>query len=342
MLDQSPVPAGSTAEEALRDTVAMAVEAERLGYRRIWLAEHHNTGSLAGTAPEVLAAHVAGQTSTIRVGSGGVLLSHYPALKVAEVFRTLEALYPGRIDLGVGRADGADRAAVRALHDGGAPPGEEAYRERLTQLIGYLEDADGDGSRRAGGDHTGDEPDEPEVIAWPRPASVPELWVLGSSSVGATLAAELGLPYCFAHFVSPTFGEQVMDLYQRRFRPSRRYPQPRGSVAVTAICAETDARAEALAASGDIWALKPEGRRRGALLPPEDAAASPRTPLDNELLAQHRAKRFTGTSDRVAGTLRNLADAYQVDEVVVRTVCHDPADRLHSYRLLAEAFRSDG
>jgi len=344
------VPAGSTAADALQATVALAVEAERLGYRRIWLAEHHNTESLAGTAPEVLAAHVAGRTSTIRVGSGGVLLSHYPALKVAEVFRTLEALFPGRIDLGLGRADGADRAAVRALHDGGDGPSEEGYRQRLAELLLYLED--GNGANQVGREHAerparesyagpsdgGPEGAErPEVVAWPRPPRPPEVWVLGSSSVGATLAAESGVPFCFAHFVSPTFGHQVMDLYRRRFCPSCRYPEPRASVGVTVICADTDARAEALAASGDVWALRPEGRRRGALLPPEDAAASVSTPLEHEFLAQHRQKRITGAPDRVAATLLNLADAYQVDELVVRTVCYDPADRLHSYRLLAEA-----
>lgn len=327
VLDQSPVPSGSSATAALGDTVALAQAAERLGYHRYWLAEHHNSASLAGTAPEILAACVASRTSSIRVGAGGVLLPYYSPLKVAEVFRTLHALFPGRIDLGVGRAAGADPVAAAALQHGPGALGDDAHPGQVADLAAFLL---GPGP---GSDHP-----FAGVAARPESPGAPELWVLGSSSYGSSLAAGAGLAFCYAHFVSPDFGPQVVAAYRRRFSPSERCPAPRATVGVSVVCAETDAEAERLAISGDIWRLRPEGPERGPLLPVEEAEAYTVTALERVLLAQHRERRVVGAPERVRAELSRLAHAYGVDELVVLTVCHDPAARLRSYELLADAF----
>jgi luciferase family oxidoreductase group 1 len=326
VLDQSPVPKGSTAADAVRETVMLAQEADRLGYRRYWLAEHHNTSSLAGTAPEVLSAYVASRTSSIRIGAGGILLSHYSPLKVAETFRTLEALFPGRVDLALGRTPGADAPAVAALQEGSGIVDDEQYPARVADLVDFLHDTLGPDHRFA------------RVRAMPDGVGAPQVWVLGSSSYGSALAARMGLPFSFAHFVSPRFGPQAMAAYRRQFRPSPLCPAPEASVGVSVLCAETDAEADRLVVSDDLWHLRPEGADRGALLPVEEAEGYPLTDLEKELIAQHHLRRVVGAPDRVHALLLNIADAYGVDELVVRTVSHDPKVRRRSYELLAEAF----
>lgn len=348
VLDQSPVPKGSTGADALWATVALAQAADRLGYRRYWLAEHHNTASLAGTAPEVLSACVASQTSSIRVGAGGILLSHYSALKVAEAFRTLEALFPGRIDLGLGRTPGADAPAIAALQHGPGGLSDEDYPQRVADLIDFLDDTLSPDHRFAGARAMPDSPAPPGVSPGPpglvrgSPGAAgqgsPEVWLLGSSSYGAALAARMGLAFSFAHFVSPRFGPQVMASYRREFKPSRRCVAPRASVAVSVICADSDAEAERLAISDDIWHLRPEGAGRGPLLDVGEAEACELDELEHELVAQHRLRRVVGAPDRVRALLLNLAEDYEVDELVVRSVTHDFGARLRSYELLAEAF----
>lgn len=324
VLDESPIPSGATAAKALRDTVAMAQAAEALGYRRYWLAEHHGTKSVAGTAPEVLVAHVASNTSSIRVGAGGVLLPYYSPLKVAEVFRVLHVLHPGRIDLGVGRADGADARTAAALRHGRPESDGIGYRQRVTDLVGFA--------------HGLPVPAHAGVGAMPAGPGAPEVWVLGSSSDGAALAAELGLPFCFAHFVSPKFGPQVMASYRRTFRASPAHPVPVSSVGVSVVCAATDVEAERLARSQAIWRLHPEGAGRGPLLSAEEAEAYTVTDVAYLLLEQHRNKCIVGSPDVVRAHLVRIAGAFGVDELVVRTVCHDPEARLRSYELLADAF----
>jgi luciferase family oxidoreductase group 1 len=326
VLDQSPVPDGSTPAEALAETVALAQAAERLGYRRYWVAEHHNTASLAGTAPEVLTAHLAARTSSIRVGAGGVLLPHYSPLKVAEVFRVLHTLHPGRIDLGIGRTAGADAVAEAALRHGPGALGDDDHPGQVSDLVGFL--------------HGRLRPDHPfaSVRAMPQGPGAPELWVLGSSSYGASLAAGTGLSFSFAHFISPGHGPQLLAGYRRRFRPSPSHPEPRANVGVSVLCAETDAEAERLALSADVWRLRPEGPERGPLLSVDDAEATALTPVERVLLVQHRDRRVVGAPDRVRDHLLGLARDHEVDELVVLTVCHDPGARLRSYELLAEAF----
>ncbi|MGI8684565.1 MAG: LLM class flavin-dependent oxidoreductase [Acidimicrobiales bacterium] len=327
ILDQSPVPSGSTGADALHDTVALAAAAEALGYSRYWLAEHHNTTGLAGTAPEVLAARVASATSTIRVGAGGVMLSHYSSLKVAEAFRVLHALFPGRIDLGVGRTPGADEVATTALQAGPEAFGDDQFPQRVTDLVSYLEGGLAEGHPHAG------------ARAMPQSPGGPEVWLLGSSSYSAGLAAALGLSFCFAHFITPAYGPLVLDRYRRGFTPAAGGAGPRAAVAVSAICAATDAEAEHLATSQAVWRLGGEDDR-GPVPPPAEAASTLRT-LDNVTrarVAQGRERVVIGGPDRVRDEITALAGAFGVDEALVVTVVHDPAARLRSYELLAEAF----
>lgn len=327
VLDQSPVPDGSTPAEALQQTLALARATEALGYRRYWVAEHHGTRSLAATAPEVLVGAVAGATSTIRVGSGGVLLSHYSPLKVAETFRTLSALHPGRIDLGVGRTPGADPVTEAALQYLPGVPGDERYADKVVDLIGFLTDRM--------------EPGHPfeRVRAMPDGVVVPRLWMLGSSSHSGAVAAYLGQRFAFAHFITPEFGPQVVSAYRRGFQPSDAVAEPEAVVAVAVMCADTDAEARRLARSAEVWRLRPEGTERGPLLSPEEAAARPLSDLEEAKVAQGRALTVVGDASRVSAELLALAERFGVGELVVVTVCHDPSARLRSYQLLAEAFR---
>ena len=327
VLDQVPIPTGSSAAEALACTVALAQAAERLGYRRFWVAEHHNTTSLASSAPEVLIAHVAAHTSSMRVGAGGILLSHYSPLKVAEVFRTLQTLHPGRIDLGIGRAAGTDERTEAALAHGPGALGDECHPDQLTDLLGFLHDCLGRDHPFAG------------VVAMPAGTTAPEVWVLGSSAYGASLAAKLGLPFAFAHFVAPTFAAQVVAGYRRRFRPSRVCRAPIVALGVSVLCADSDAEAERLAISGDRWRLRSEGSERGPLLAVEHAEAQALTDVERARLAQQRDRRITGAPDRVRAVLDELRRATTADELVVLSICHDPAARLRSYELLADAFQ---
>lgn len=327
MLDQSPVAAGSSAAGALRDTVELARAADALGYSRYWLAEHHNSAALAGTAPEVLAARVAAATSAIRVGAGGVLLSHYSSLKVAEAFSVLSALYPGRIDLGIGRATGADPVATAALQAGPEAYGDDHFPRRVVDLLGYL----GDGL----------EPDHPHagVRAMPAGGGRPEVWLLGSSPHSAGLAAGLGLPFSFAHFITPDFGPQVMARYRRNFRPSGADLSPRSSVAASVLCADSDDEVERLVTSLLVWRQAPEDRR-GPVPSVDDARVTVAglEPVARAKLAQDRSRVVAGGPELVRRELLALAGAFEVDEVLVVTICHDPAARLRSYELLAAAF----
>ena len=329
VLDQSPVPAGTSAADALQHTLSLARATEALGYRRYWVAEHHGTRSLAATAPEILVGAVAAATSTIRVGSGGVLLSHYSPLKVAETFRTLSALHPGRIDLGVGRTAGADPVTEAALQYLPGVPGDERYVDKVVDLIGFLND-------RLDPGH----PFE-QVRAMPDGVVPPRLWMLGSSSHSGAVAAYLGQPFAFAHFITSAFGPQVVAAYRRGFQPSEAVPEPEALVAVAVICADTGADAERLARSAEVWRLRPEGTERGPLLPPEEAAARPLTDLEESKVAQSRAATVVGDPRRVHAELLSLAESFNVDELLVVTVCHDPLARVRSYELLAESFGLD-
>ncbi len=326
VLDQSPIRQGGTAADAIRETLALAEAVDRLGYRRYWLAEHHNSGGLASASPEVLIPQVAARTRNIRVGSGGVMLSHYSPLKVAETFRTIEALYPGRIDLGIGRAPGSDRRTAAALAHGPGMLSVEHFPEQLADLEAFLTD--------------GFPADHPfhGIRAMPDVAGTPELWLLGSTTVGADLAARFGWGFSFAHFISPDGGNDVIRDYRRTFCPSPVCAEPRASIGVSVTCAETDDEAERLSWSRWCWRVQSNHGRRGGVPTVDEAINYPYTVSDRVYLEYMRDRSIYGSPARVKERLLALGEIYGVDEFVVVTITHDFSARLRSYELLADAF----
>jgi luciferase family oxidoreductase group 1 len=326
VLDQSPIRAGGTPAQAIAETIALAQAAERLGYRRYWLAEHHSSEGLAGTAPEILVTRIAAATRTIRVGSGGVMLSHYAPLKVAETFRTIETLFPGRIDLGIGRAPGSDQRTAAALQHGPGALGIEHFPRQIADMLAFLADDVA--------------PDHPfaGVHAMPRGAGLPEIWLLGSSDQSAAYAAHFGCAFSFAHFINDRGGPEVMRAYRQFFRPSPRLAQPRGSIGVFVLCADTEAEAVRHAASRDLWRLRLDQGILGPIPTVAEALAHPYTDAELRRIAFNRQRQVVGAPAQVRDGLLALVNAYGVDELVIVTVCHDFGARLRSYELLAELF----
>jgi luciferase family oxidoreductase group 1 len=330
VLDQTPVRGGVTPATAVAETLALAEAADRLGYTRYWLAEHHASRGLAGSAPEILISSVAARTRRMRIGSGGVMLSHYSPLKVAESFRMLETLFPGRIDLGIGRAPGSDQLTAQALQHGPGALGIEHFPAQIRDLLGYL-----DGSLPA---------DHPfaAVTAMPAGDGVPAPWLLGSSDQSAAYAAYFGVAYSFAHFINGQGGAAVMAAYRQQFRPSPILAAPQGSVGVFCICADSAEEADWLAKSRDLWFLR---LRRGEAAPvptPDQAEAYPYTAQDRAIVGASRRRMVVGTPETARAELTALAGRYGVEELVVVTICHSFEARLRSYELLAEAFALNG
>ena len=255
VLDQSPIIQGSNARRAVEETLALARRADELGYHRYWLAEHHAIAALADPSPEILAARVASATSRIRVGTGGVLMPYYSPLKIAEQFRMLEALFPGRIDLGLGRAPGGDPRTALALMDG-EYPGAERMPQQIRDLVGFLDAALPSAHPYA------------KVRAQPAGATSPEIWVLGSSDYGGALAAQLGLRFAFAHFISAFGGEVVARAYRQQYEPSERAPGPYSLVCAFVICAKTRAEAGPIDHPRSIAAAPKRSWRTFAATPP--------------------------------------------------------------------------
>jgi luciferase family oxidoreductase group 1 len=325
VLDQSPVRSGATPAEAIRETLDLARAADRLGYHRYWLAEHHSTPALAGPSPEVLIPQVAAVTTGIRVGSGGVMLQHYSALKVAESFRVLETLYPGRIDLGIGRAPGSDQLTARALA-GPLGGGIDDFPQKVADVLGFLH---------------GDLPPEHRygaLLAMPTGPTAPEVWLLGSSDQSAMLAAHFGTGFSFAHFINADGGAQITRAYAREFKPSALLAGPRASVAVFVVCAETADEAERLAKSRDLFIARLYTGRGGRYPTVAEAEAHPYTPWERQIVDHARQRRVAGTPEQCRERLEALAREYGVDEIVAVTITETPATRLRSYELLAEAF----
>ena len=327
VLDQSTAAQGRTQDVAIRETLALARHCEALGYHRYWVSEHHNTNNIVGTAPEILMAAIAATTSRIRVGSAGVMLPQYSALKVDEQFRVLEAIAPGRIDLGVGRAPGSDQRTAYALN-----PNANAHEEFPRQV--YELQAWVSGAPLQEGHPFG------MIKAHPLGPTTPELWILGSSDYGAQLAAHFGLPYAFAYFFTDGWGcEQALELYRRNYRPSARHPKPQATICVWALAADTEAEARRLAASREHSRVLRDVGIREALVTPEEAAAYPYTAAQRAKIESMRAKAFVGTAEQVKTRLTELARSLELEELVVVTWTYDPAPRHRSYELLAEAFR---
>lgn len=324
VLDQSPIISGHTAREAIEQTLNLARAAEKLGYSRYWLAEHHAIGALADPCPEVLLARLGAETSTMRIGTGGVLLPYYSPFKIAEAFRMLEALYPGRIDLGIGRAPGGDGRTARAV-GGGVFPDAERFPEQVWELVGHLD-----------GTLPDDHPYK-KVRAMPEVTTTPEVWLLGSSDYSGLLSAQLGLRFAFAHFINAHGGDAVMRAYRERFQPMRD-KAPHTITCVFVICARTDDEAETLARAIDLRRLHMAQGIDSPVPTLEEAAKHRFTPQEQAYVDSQRPRAVIGGPQKCRDELLALAARYTADELMVLTITGDYASRLKSYELLAEAF----
>jgi luciferase family oxidoreductase group 1 len=325
VLDQSTVVTGRSPDTSIRESLALAKHCEALGYDRYWCAEHHNSDSQAGTAPEILISAIAATTQRIRVGTAGIMLPHYSSLKVAEQFRVLEGIAPGRIDLGLGRAPGSDGRTAFALNPH-ADTAADQFPAQVRDLLAWL----------AGVPLVEGHPFR-DIRAQPGGPTEPEVWILGSSDYGAQVAAYFGLPFCFAHFITDGRGvEQALALYRDGYRPSARHPAPHAGICVWAMAAETPEEAARLFTSREMWRL---GRDRGvftALPSPEEAAAYTYSDGERVRIERLRARALYGTPDVVGARLRELGEAHGVEEIAVLTTLHDPEARRRSYTLLAK------
>jgi luciferase family oxidoreductase group 1 len=324
VLDQSPVIAGHSAAQALAQTIALAKRVEALGYARYWLAEHHAIAALADPCPEILLARLGAETKTIRIGTGGVLLPYYAAFKVAEVFRMLEALYPGRVDLGIGRAPGGDARTARAV-GGGRFPDAENFPQQVWELANHLD-------RTLPQDH----PDH-GVRLQPEGVTAPEIWLLGSSDYSGLLAAQLGVRFAFAHFINAHGGDAVMRAYKERFQPGRD-AQPHTLLCCFVICAQTDEEAERRAKVVDYRRVEMAYNHDTPVPTLEQALARSYTERELEYIRQQRARLVHGSPARCKERLLALAEQYSADELMVITITGSYETRLESYELLAEAF----
>lgn len=328
VLDQVYISEGRTAYDALQEATRLAQWTEKLGYRRYWVSEHHAFPAIAFSSPEVLVSHLAAATSSIRVGSGGVMLPHYSAYKVAENFRLLEALHPGRIDLGLGRAPGGMPLATRALQENKYVHIDD-YPRQVMDLIGYLYNALPKGHKFE------------KLLACPDIPTAPEIWLLGSSDESAKIAAMLGTNYAFAEFFGTPGGEAAISYYKQHFSPNSHFKedQPRAMIAVIAICAETEEEANQLALSSDLLFL---GIRTGRDLPYLPSVATAQSynysEMERIMVAEIRSRRVIGTPEQVKEKLLNLATRYNVEEILINSPIHDEEKRRHSYELIAQAF----
>ena len=327
VLDQSTASKGKTQDVAIRETLALARHCDALGYHRYWVSEHHNSGNIVGTAPEVLMAAIAATTPRIRVGSAGVMLPHYSALKVAEQFRVLEAIAPGRIDLGIGRAPGSDGLTAHALN-----PNPQDVQDQYPRQVQELQ-------HWVSGTPLPDGHPYSKIFAQPKGPGTPDIWILGSSDYGAQLAAYLGFPYAFAYFFSGGAGvEQALDLYRRTYRPSEHCPQPNATICVWALAADTEEEAWRLYKSRERSSIDREFGVRQPLISPEEAASRTFTAAEAAVAEKLRRKSIVGTAAQVGTKLRELAQRLELDELVVVTWTYDPEPRHRSYELLAREF----
>ena len=323
VLDQSMAQGRHKGAQALQETLEMAKWSETLGYERFWVSEHHAFDSVAGSAPEVLLAALGAVTNTIRLGSGGIMLPHYSAYKVAEVFSVLSNLYPGRIDLGVGRAPGADISTAKALATDGRPK-FEAFPKLVAQLSEYLWE------------------ENTHPIISPKPAGDIPIWMLGSSLDSVQLAAQRGLPYNLAAFINPQVQPAFMEYYREHFKPSPLCSQPYSMLTISVFCADTQERAEMLAKAFDINFYRfITGQKQGSFLTPEEAALYPITPQLADFMKSRSVLRAVGTQDKVKEKITNIAQQYQLDEIMVVSNMYYLEDRKRSFELIKSAFSDE-
>lgn len=326
VLDLSPLSSGSNGAQALRNTLELARLADHLGYERYWLAEHHNLPSVASSAPEVMIGHVAGETSRIRVGAGGIMLPNHAPLKVAEIFRVLEALHPGRLDLGIGRAPGTDPVTAAALRRSREGLGAEDFPQQFSELIGFA----GDGFPESHPFRS--------ISAMPNDVGLPPIWLLGSSGYSARAAGEMGLGYAFASHFSPADPAPAMRAYHESFEPSKDFEEPSAILAVSVICAETNEHAEELASSMQLAWVRMRSGNPGPLPSPEEAMDYSYSPAERRLADTYRSMQVIGDPQAVRGRIAELAQHTAADEVMVTTNVYDHDERLSSYERLAEVF----
>jgi luciferase family oxidoreductase group 1 len=325
VLDQSPIRKGADAAQAVQETIALAKHTDQIGYTRFWVSEHHNTGSLAGSTPEVLIAHLAGQTKNIRIGSGGIMMPNHSTLKVAENFRMLEALFPGRIDLGMGRAPGTDRITASILNPSNQFK-EQDFIEQLTDLQNYFHDRGEPGTIQA------------RIRAIPQVKTVPGMWLLSSSGQSGLFAAHFGMGFSFAHFINPVGGPQNVAMYKQRFQPSEDLQRPEANMAIFIFCSEDEEKVMRHKAVMDHRFLQFE---RGSAITPigyDDVKNETYTLAEQDRIRYNRQRVVAGTPEKVKARLTQLANDYGVDEIIAVTICEDFGDRLESYRLLAKMF----
>lgn len=325
VLDQSPVRKGVTASQAVKETVELAKLTDTLGYTRFWVSEHHNTGMLAGSTPEVLIAHLAGETKNMRIGSGGVMMPNHSSLKVAENFRMLEALFPGRIDLGMGRAPGTDRLTASVLNPSNQF-NEQDFVEQLMDLQNYFHDTAENG------------PVATKIRAIPQIETTPDMWLLSSSGQSSLFAAHFGMGFSFAHFINPVGGAQAVDLYRSRFQPSADLPQPEANVAIFAFCSEDEEKVRQHLAVMDHRFLQFEKGSGIYPLTYDDVKHASYSAQDQERIKHNRRRVVAGSPQKMKEQITRLAKTYAVNEVIIITIAEDFNDRLQSYQLLSEQF----
>ncbi len=326
VLDQAPVPAGSSPALALANSVELARLADRTGYTRFWMSEHHAMDTLACTAPEVMLARIGAETRRIRIGSGGIMLPHYTSLKVAECFRTLHALYPDRVDLGIGRAPGGGPVEALALKRERRSKMLDDFPEQVSELLAFL-------------DHSFP-PDHPfsRISVSPKMPGGPDVWMLGSSLWSSAAAAEFGLPYAFAHFFSPVQTRAAIENYHRGFEPGTYRSEPEATVAVGVICAETDEEAQYLASSVRLLQRRIRMGDRSPIAAPEDALRELKSWADAPIEEGEWPRYFVGTPSAVRASLESMTDGLGLNELIVNTIVWEHQKRLRSYELLAQEF----
>jgi luciferase family oxidoreductase group 1 len=325
VLDQSPVRKGVTPEQAIQETAELARYADQLGYTRFWVSEHHNTGSLAGSTPEVLLAYLGSQTKNIRIGSGGVMMPNHSALKVAENFRMLEALFPGRVDLGMGRAPGTDRLTAAMLNPSNQFS-EQDFINQLYDLNNYFHDRGDPGTPLS------------KVRAIPQIQTVPDMWLLSSSGESGLFAAHFGMGLSFAHFINPIGGPEAVARYRDRFQPSEDRAEPAASVAIFVFCSEDEEKIRQHQALMEFRFNQLEQGKGILPVSYEDIKDIDYTVHELERMIHHRKRIIAGKPVEIKQKLTKLADDYDVDEIIAVTIAEDFGDRLKSYQYLAEQF----
>ena len=322
VLDQSQIRRGSNAREAILESVDVGKLADRLGYTRYWVSDHHNFTLLAGSTPEVLIAHLAGETEHIRLGSGGIMLPNHSALKVAENFRMLETIFPGRIDLGIGRAPGGDRYTAHVLNPSNEFD-ERAFIQQIKDLRGFLTDSNEPGTVHE------------KIKAIPQAPTVPELWMLSSSGGGSQLAAYFGTALSFAQFINPFGGPEAVERYRTNFRPSEALAEPYAQVGIFAFCSEDEQKVRRWQIEMDARILNIE---KGLTTPPpscEEILQTEYTAAEQDRILYNRDRMICGTPEQMKQKLQDLAERYNVDEIMIATISDQHNDRLRSFELVA-------